>query len=69
VKALQTLGMSQREACASVRARRRSSRELPSAKEREDARWSMRLTELAQKHAEHGCRQLYGDSKAQRRWD
>ena len=61
MKALQTLGMSQREACTSVRARRRSSRELPSAKEREDARWSVRLTELAQKHAEHGCRQLYGD--------
>ncbi len=61
VRALQSLGLSQREACAIVRARRRSSREAPSTKAREDAHWATRLTEVAQKHAEHGCRRLYED--------
>jgi len=61
VKALQTLGLSQREACAIVRARRRSSREGPSTRERDDAHWATRLTEVAQQHAEHGCRRLYED--------
>jgi putative transposase len=61
VKALQTLGLSQREACAIVRARRRSPHEKPSTKALEDARWATRLTEVAQQHAEHGCRRLYDD--------
>lgn len=61
VRALQTLGLSQREACAVVRARRRSPREKPSTKALEDAHWATRLTEVAQAHAEHGCRRLYDD--------
>src|ERR1700742_1833132 len=48
VKALQALGLSQREACASVHARRRSPREQLSTKARDDARWALRLTEVAQ---------------------
>jgi len=61
VKALQTLGLSQREACAIVRARRRSPHEKSSTRALEDARWATRLTEVAQAHAEHGCRRLYDD--------
>jgi putative transposase len=61
VKALQTLGLSQREACAIVRARRRSPKERPNTKALEDARWASRLTEVAQQHSEHGCRRLYDD--------
>lgn len=55
------LGLSQREACAIVRARRRSSHDQPSTKAGEDARWAVRLTQVAQEHAEHGCRRLYED--------
>ena len=61
MKALQQLGLSQREACAIVRARRRSPTEAPSTKARDDTRLAVRLTEVAQKHAEHGCRRLYED--------
>jgi putative transposase len=61
VRALQTLGLSQREACASVRARRRSPNEKPTTKAHDDARWAARLTEVAQAHAEHGCRRLFED--------
>jgi putative transposase len=61
VKALQALGLSQREACASVHARRRSPREQLSTKARDDERWALRLTEVAQAHAEHGCRRLFAD--------
>jgi len=61
VKALQQLGLSQREACATVKARRRSSCEQPSLRETEDARWAVRLTAVARKHADHGCRRLYAD--------
>jgi putative transposase len=61
VKALQLLGLSQREACKSVRSRRRSSRELPSTKAQADTLVATRLTEVAQAHAEHGCRRLYND--------
>lgn len=61
MKALQQLGLSQREACKSVRARRRSSRESPSTKAQHDALLALRLTEVAQAHAEHGCRRLYND--------
>lgn len=55
------LGLSQREACQLIHARRRSSSELLSAKAQDDARLATRLTEVAQKHAEHGCRRLYED--------
>lgn len=61
VKALRTLGLSQREACALVHSRRRSPAETPSAKAHNDARAAHRLTELAQKHSSHGCRRLYED--------
>ncbi len=61
MKALQALGLSQREACTIARARRRSSREVPSRKAQEDAQVALRLTEVAQEHAEHGCRRLYVD--------
>lgn len=61
MKALQQLGLSQREACKSVGARRRSSREQPSTKAQRDAQVAVRLTQVAQTHAEHGCRRLYND--------
>ena len=61
MKALQQLGLSQREACKSARARRRSSRESSSRKAQHDANAATRLTEVAQQHAEHGCRRLYSD--------
>lgn len=61
MRALQTLGLSQREACKIVRARRRSPTEKPTDKARTDARWTSRLTEVAQTHADHGCRRLYAD--------
>lgn len=61
MKALQSKGLSQREACAIVKARRRSSREMPSDKAQSDAQWATRLTEVAHAHAEHGCRRLYED--------
>ena len=61
MKVLQLLGLSQREACKVVHARRRSAREKPSEKARHDARWASRLTRVAQKHADHGCRRLYAD--------
>lgn len=61
MKALQCRGLSQREACAIAQARRRSSREQPSTKAQEDARWAIRLTQLAQEHPDHGVRELYGD--------
>jgi putative transposase len=61
VKALQESGLSQREACKSVRTRRRSLRELPTLKAQRDATVATRLTQVAQKHAEHGCRRLFED--------
>ncbi len=61
MKALQFLGLSQREACSVVRARRRSSREVPSTKVEADKKVALRLTELAQHHEGHGCRRLYSD--------
>src|SRR6201996_6659443 len=61
VKALQQLGLSQREACSSVRARRRPPHEIVSSKSQDDARWALRLTEVAHDHSEHGCRRLYHD--------
>jgi putative transposase len=64
VKALMQLGLSQREACKSGRARRRSSREEPSSKCQGDAQVATRLTTIAQQHSEHGCRRLYNDMSA-----
>jgi hypothetical protein len=61
VKALQQLGLSQREACKSGRARRRSSRESPSTKAQCGALLALRLPQVAQTHAEHSCRRLYND--------
>ncbi len=59
MKALQRSGLSQREACAIIRARRRSSREQPSTKAQTDAQVVVRLTELAQKYPRYGCNRLY----------
>lgn len=61
MKALRQLGLSQREACKSIHARRRSPRERLSDKAHDDARWAKRLTEVAHKHCDHGCRRLYAD--------
>ena len=61
MKALQQFGLSQREACRSVHARRRSSREQPTTKAQRDAMVATRLTQVAQSHAEHGCRRLFAD--------
>ena len=61
MKALRARGLSQREACAVVKARRRSSREVPSSRAADDARIAERLTQVAQDHYEHGCIRLYGD--------
>jgi putative transposase len=59
VKALQRSGLSQREACKVIRARRRSSRLHPSPKVEADAKIIVRLTELAQQWPRRGCRRLY----------
>jgi putative transposase len=59
VKALRSRGLTQREACAIAKARRRSSREKPSAKAHLDAFWSARLTQFSQLHSEDGCKPLY----------
>jgi putative transposase len=61
VKALRSRGLSQREACAIVRTRRRSSRERLSNKAHIDAQAALRLTQVAQDHPKHGCRRLYDD--------
>lgn len=59
VKALQRSGLSQREACAIIGARRRSSREKPSSKTIQDAAVIARLTELAEDRPRYGCKRLY----------
>lgn len=59
VKALQRSGLSQREACAIIGARRRSSREQPSPKTVQDTAAIARLTELAQSRPRYGCKRLY----------
>lgn len=59
VKALQRSGLSQREACAIIGARRRSSRERPSSKATQDAAVIVRLTELAEDRPRYGCKRLY----------
>jgi hypothetical protein len=57
--ALQKSGLSQREACAIMRTRRRSPGEKLSTKKAEDARTIARLTELAQNYPRYGCKRLY----------
>lgn len=59
VRALQTRGLSQREACKIIRARRRSSNEKPGIRAQEDALLIRRITELAQSRPRSGCRRLY----------
>ena len=61
MKALQEFGLSQREACKSVHAQRRSSSEPTTTKSQRDASVATRLTHVAQEHANHGCRRLYLD--------
>jgi putative transposase len=59
VRALQSRGLSQREACKVMHARRRSSNEKPGTKAREDAPLIQRITELAQSRPRSGCKRLY----------
>jgi putative transposase len=56
---LQSQGLSQREACKIVRARRRSSNEKPGIKALEDPPLIKRITELAQSRPRSGYRRLY----------
>ena len=53
--------MSQREACELVHARRRSLSKPAATKVQSDATAAMRLTQVAQIHADHACRRLYYD--------
>ncbi len=59
VKALQKHGLSQREACKVIRARRRSPKEMTGLRSTQDAPLMKRLTQLAQKHPRYGCKRLY----------
>lgn len=59
MKALQQSGLSQREACKIMRARRRSLRESGSLRSAQDAPLIKRLTQLAQDHPRYGCKRLY----------
>jgi putative transposase len=59
VRALQTRGLSQREACKIMRARRRSPSEKPGMRALEDAPLIQRITELAQSRPRSGCKRLY----------
>jgi len=59
VRALRRHGLSQREACAIARARRKPSAGWVSEKERQDGRLIRRLTALAQAHPHYGWRRLY----------
>lgn len=59
MKALQRSGLSQREACKVIRARRRSSHTQLGAKTQADAKIVVRLTELAQRWPRRGCKRLY----------
>jgi len=61
VKALREFGPSQREACKSVHAQRRSSSEPTTTKAQRDAPVATRLTQVAQAHANHGCHRLAFD--------
>lgn len=59
MKALQRSGLSQRAACAIIRARRQSPGTLATEKAQADARVIVRLTELAQRWPRRGCKRLY----------
>lgn len=59
VKALQRSGLSQRAACAIIRARRQSPGTLATEKAQADAKVIVRLTELAQRWPRRGCKRLY----------
>lgn len=59
VKALQRSGLSQREACVIVRARRRPPREQYGIRAAQDKPLISRLTQLAQEHPRYGCKRLY----------
>ena len=59
VKALQEKGLSQREACKIIRARRRPANAPPGLRALQDAPLIERLTQLAQKHSHFGCKRLY----------
>ena len=61
MKALQEFGLSKREACKSIHARRRSASQPATTKAQRDASVAVRLTQVAQVHADHGCRRLYYD--------
>jgi len=59
VRALQRKGLSQREACKIMRARRRSPNEATGIRVAQDAPLMKRLTQLAQMHPRYGCKRLY----------
>jgi putative transposase len=59
VRALQQSGLSQREACKIMRARRRPTTEPPSTRRQQDVPLVERLTEIAQAHPRYGCKRLY----------
>jgi len=59
VRALQQDGLSQREACKIMRARRRSPKEKAGIGAFEDAPLIKRITELAQAYPRRGCLRLY----------
>ena len=59
MKALQEFGLSQREACKSIHARRRSASQPATTKAERDASVAARSTQVAQVHADHGCCRLY----------
>jgi hypothetical protein len=69
VKALQQDGLSQREACKIMRARRRSSNEKPGVRFLEDAPLIKRITELAQAYPRRGCKRLYDRYEREARED
>ena len=59
VKALQQKGLSQREACKIIGARRCPANTPAGLQAAQDAPLIERLTQLAQKHARFGCKRLY----------
>ena len=69
VRALQNRGLSQREACKIMRARRRSSNEKPGIRALEDAPLIKRITELAQAYPRRGCKRLYDRYEREARED
>lgn len=59
MRALQRKGLSQREACKIMRARRRSPNEQVGIRAGQDFPLVKRLTQLAQQHPRYGCKRLY----------